>query len=49
MSNTLLHADLWPPNMNVNGGVVIDLKSDNIQAFNIQTQAGIMNSDEFLV
>ena len=49
MSNTLLHPNSWPLNMNVNGGAIIDLNNDSIQAFHNLTQASIINSDESLI
>ncbi len=42
-SNTLLHPNSWPPNMNVNGGAKKDLNNDSIQAFHNLTQASIIN------
>ena len=49
MSNTLLHPNSWPPNLNVIGGAIIDLNNDSIQAFHNLTQASIINSDESLI
>ena len=49
MSNTLLHPNSWPPNMNVNGGAIIDLNNDSISAFHNLTLASMINSDESLI
>ena len=49
MSNTLLHPNSWPTNMNVNGGAIIDLNNDSISAFNNLTLKSILNSDESLI